>query len=814
MPMKHFKTTSNPLKQIYSYFSRSADSSSVIKAVQVCIPLFFIIQFLFYCNPIYSQSAKSLTKTGISQLKLNQNEAAVQTFTEAIILNSKYEKAYAQRAIAYENLKKYQESANDYRTASELNLKNAVHPFNAGRILFSMHRFEESLYILNRSLKLDKNNLEAYSLKVGCLLGLNNYKEALFVSQQALEIKKTAQNYFNHGFVSEKLLNHHVAEKDYLASIKKDKKYKESYLGMARVLNHQGKSGEALSYCDWVILQYPKYVDAYVHRGKIYYGKSDVINATANISKAIGIVSDVDTLYTLRAKYYEDLKQYHNAIADYTTAIALDSTKHLYYFNRAGLYEIEKKITEATLDYRKFLELTSGLNDIIDMRNKVKQKIYDLNIETVKPVISITSPAVKPGSVIEASLNSKSISITAKIEDQSTFEYIEVNDKNVLFDKEKNSVTVSQEISITDLDKITITASDIYHNKQTVFYKLVRTEVDPPLIDILVPYASAYHEIFLETEDSTVLIQGKISDESYIVSIYVDGEMAKFLNSQKNPDFESSVYIHGKEVIKVKAEDIYGNITETTYKLNRESAKILANNPMGKTWVIFIDNSDYSFFASLEGPSKDVSTMRNAFSKYDIHNIIEKKNMTKVQLERFFSIELRDLVKAQNVNSLLVWYAGHGKFVNETGYWIPVDAKRDEEFTYFNVNSLKAFMQSYTKYVTHVLVVSDACETGPSFYAAMRGAKKRDCGDNSPTKFRSSQVFSSAGYELAADNSPFTKTFAKSLNYNTNECIAIDNIVISVTESVSQSGKQSPKFGKIQGLEDEDGTFFFIKKTK
>jgi hypothetical protein len=111
-----------------------------------------------------------------------------------------------------------------------------------------------------------------------------------------------------------------------------------------------------------------------------------------------------------------------------------------------------------------------------------------------------------------------------------------------------------------------------------------------------------------------------------------------------------------------------------------------------------------------------------------------------------------------------------------------------------------------------VLVVTDACESGPSFYAAMRGAKKRECGDYQATKFKSSQVFSSSGYELASENSPFTKTFARSLDYNTNSCIAIDNIVISVTETVGQASKSAPKFGKIPGLQDDDGTFFFMKK--
>jgi hypothetical protein len=116
-------------------------------------------------------------------------------------------------------------------------------------------------------------------------------------------------------------------------------------------------------------------------------------------------------------------------------------------------------------------------------------------------------------------------------------------------------------------------------------------------------------------------------------------------------------------------------------------------------------------------------------------------------MERFFSIELRDLVRSNRVNSILIWYAGHGKYIHETGYWIPVDAKRDDEFTYFNINALKASLQSYSNYVTHTLVITDACESGPSFYQAMRSTpKERNCNDWQATKFKSSQVFASAGY--------------------------------------------------------------------
>ena len=263
----------------------------------------------------------------------------------------------------------------------------------------------------------------------------------------------------------------------------------------------------------------------------------------------------------------------------------------------------------------------------------------------------------------------------------------------------------------------------------------------------------------------------------------------------------------------VIAEDIYGNRQESEFRFNREGADIAANNPMGKTWVVFIENSSYETFASLDGPIKDVGTIQRALANYQVHNTIHKKDMTKGEMEKYFSIELRDLVKKNQVKSLMVWYAGHGKFINDVGYWIPVDAKRDDEFTYFNINGLKAGLQGYGDVVVHTLVVSDACESGPSFYTAMRSVNEEPkCNNSIVAGAKSAQVFSSAGYELAVDNSKFTATFANTLLNNKNACIPIETVVKSVSAAVATETGQKPKFGKIQGLVDENGTFFFIAK--
>ncbi len=237
------------------------------------------------------------------------------------------------------------------------------------------------------------------------------------------------------------------------------------------------------------------------------------------------------------------------------------------------------------------------------------------------------------------------------------------------------------------------------------------------------------------------------------------------------------------------------------------------NNPMGKTWVVFIENSDYVSFASLTGPTTDIELMKSSLQGYVTDRIIHLKNLTKQEMEDLFSTELRDLVIENQVNAIMVWYAGHGKFINDVGYWIPVDATLDNEFTYYNINSLRESLKEYSESVTNTLVVTDACESGPTFYQAMRTIPTdRNCSELFASPSRSSQVLTSSGYEFATDNSAFTMTFASTLANNRNPCLPIENIVTQVTIAASRSNQARPRFGTIAGLEDEGGTFFFVTK--
>ena len=236
-------------------------------------------------------------------------------------------------------------------------------------------------------------------------------------------------------------------------------------------------------------------------------------------------------------------------------------------------------------------------------------------------------------------------------------------------------------------------------------------------------------------------------------------------------------------------------------------------SPMGNTWVVFIGNSEYEVYENLHETERDIKLMKRALENYLIDSIIYKKNLSKNEMEDFFYKDLRASIIDNEVNSLMIWYAGHGKFIDNIGHWLPVDARVDDISTLYNINYLREALLTYSEHLKHTLVITDACESGPTFYQAMRSIpQNRHCDEITVTKHSSSQTIVSSGYEFAPEPSVFTRTFAALLTHNINPCLPVENIVNQLIMATSRNNQPMPRFGKITGMQDEGGTFFFIKK--
>jgi len=777
--------------------------------------ILLLLTIFFVPTVVLSQNAKKFFKTGEDFVEVGNYKDAIEQFTKAIDLQPDYDDAYLSRAEAYEKLGMLKEAAEDYDRASTFLDRNTDVFYNMARLYYLLGEYEKGMEKVNISIQLKRTNVDAYRIKAMILVAMERFEEALDNCNTALTLKETSENFFLRGVVNEKIGRFSPAEEDYLKAVGKDSRNIDAYIALAELRLNLDKLPFALNHINRALEMDPDNREAYLVRSKIYVKQLDYPKAIDDISKNILMDPNDEEMYFIRGCYYQEFTQHPNAINDFTKVLMLNPENAEALFKRAYSYEQIANFKAAIKDYETMMALTGYDPEAQKLMEETQQRLFELYREENNPVIVILEPKPRDKAVLQFPKDSKIVTLKGHIEDESDIKVLQIND--LQFPVVKNEKTGFYDflaaLDIEGKEDLIIAATDIYDNTELSRYAVNLTEVAPPAVFILAPYASDDGQIFLDSNNPDIYIEGKIEDESPIKSILINGVLASYIPDEINPGFSASLNILNKNKIMVTAEDIYGNRTEAEFTLNRESAMLSENNPMGKTWAIFIENSDYETFASLEGPGKDVSLMKASLVRYQIHNIIHKKNMTKSEMERFFSIELRDLVRSNRVNSLLIWYAGHGKFINETGYWIPVDAKRDDEFTYFNINALKASMQSYANYLTHTLVITDACESGPSFYQAMRSdAKIRSCDDWQATRFKSSQVFSSAGYELAIDNSQFTRTFANSLANNPDACIPIESIVSKVTSAVVKNNQQKPQFGKIAGLEDEDGTFFFISK--
>ncbi len=760
----------------------------------------------------FGQNGKKYFKAGQELMEGMKYEDAAAQFTSAIGLEPANPDYYHARGEAYEKLNKLEEARADYEKVIVFDAKDVKAMVHLGDLNNKTGKYEEALKHLNRATAIDKRNEEAYPVKVITLLALEKYDQALKVSDTAVTINDSPMNLYYRGVIYRKLTNDVLAKKEFEKAIAKDKKLAEPRLALADLLLNSN-TAEAMTQCSEVIKNDDRNTEAYIMRSKVYKKNLDYPNAINDISKIILIDPANAGFYMIRGKYYQEFNQHTNAIADFSKFISLNASDPEAYFARARSYEEIMNYEKAMEDYAKITILSEDDPKARRMLKDAEARLYELNREKVAPEIVLVSP-LPVNDTIEVRGDKAAILLSGKIKDKSKLKLVTVNNGPVSTAPGKNGENeFLSNIDVSGIDKITVVAKDDYDNEKVLVYPIKRTEIVPPAIALVAPYTTEDGQVYLDSSTPNIAIQGKISDASPIKSITIGDVTASYRRDEMNPSFTAILDVSNMNKFTVVAEDIYGNRQETQFVLNREGAEIAANNPMGKTWVVFVENSSYETFASLDGPIKDVATIQRALANYQVHNIIHKKDMTKAEMEKYFSIELRDLVKKNQVKSLMVWYAGHGKFINDVGYWIPVDAKRDDEFTYFNINGLKAGLQGYGDVVVHTLVVSDACESGPSFYTAMRSVNEEPKCDNSIVAgAKSAQVFSSAGYELAVDNSKFTATFANTLLNNKNACIPIETVVKSVSAAVATETGQKPKFGKIQGLIDENGTFFFIAK--
>ncbi len=116
------------------------------------------------------QQAELNYNLGIEALNKKEYSQAIQLFSECLLLKPNFDKGYANRAIAFTELKKYPEALMDINSAIHYNSQNPEYLFNKGLIFWRINERDSQLVVLNQCLEMNPKHPEAYYYKALLLL--------------------------------------------------------------------------------------------------------------------------------------------------------------------------------------------------------------------------------------------------------------------------------------------------------------------------------------------------------------------------------------------------------------------------------------------------------------------------------------------------------------------------------------------------------------------------------------------------------------------------------------------------------------------
>lgn len=676
-----------------------------------------------------------------------QLDAALEQYGFAIRVDSNYVKALLGRASLYLDMGRMEERMADMEHVARLTPRDADNQTLTAMACLDAHDPAKARKYADAAIAISSKSMDALQTKVRACLALQDVACAVAAADAALALKGTTDTYYLHArsrmasgdFATadtdlDKVIEWNpLYEAAYVASGETQLELNKTYRGVSMQMRALEK---AINRCTRGLELNPSSTELLIVRSKAYALQKEFSKAIDDVSKCVAFGREDSVVYYQRALYYHGFGQEQNAVNDLNKLL-------LQYPDNVPFLLLRAECREANLDLDgavKDLGLAEkqmkdhpdawsaeDLKTITKSKERVQVKVFEMNREADPPVITVVEP-MRKDDVVQVSSALGMVKVAGHVRDKSLLKSIKVQEVDADFDPEEMSpefrVTVPLAASTKEIE---VMAEDVYGNRSTITLKIQRTEGDPPSLLVSLPTVSADRVAEVPAGKDQIFVEGRASDPSGIRSVMVDGKFASFIPDTTTTDFSIKLEIADKQQFTVRAEDRYGNVTETVYALKRAAPVVVATpkaaadrsaSPMGNTWVVYIENSNYKNMPALT--SLGMGKMRKAFAKYDAQRTVVKKNLTKTELERFFNIELRDLVRRGQVNTLLVWYEGHGRSQGGKAYWIPVDGKADDVYSFYNYGPLKGLMENYSESVRTTLVVSDASGNDPSFYELTR----------------------------------------------------------------------------------------------
>jgi hypothetical protein len=324
----------------------------------------------------------------------------------------------------------------------------------------------------------------------------------------------------------------------------------------------------------------------------------------------------------------------------------------------------------------------------------------------------------------------------------------------------------------------------------------------------------------VSTSQETIV--GKALDESGIVEVLVNGEMASL---DRDGNFSKNILLRlGDNPVELMAMDLYSNVARLQFVIQREAdnallaERLIKRYKVGQYYAMIVGNNDYRHLPKLETAVKDATEVNKLLKDSYGFETELLLNATRGDMLGTLS-RLRSKMLPED--NLLVYYAGHGVFeeVSQEAYWLPVDAKENDVANWIISNDITSEMKRNP--ARHVLIVADSCYSGTLTRAADVNLSSRGGREyflKKMFKQPSRTLMASGGNEPVVDtgsdgHSIFAYTFLRALKEIDEAVFTAEELFYKfVKQSVAGQAEQTPVYSILRNSGHDGGDFIFIKR--
>jgi hypothetical protein len=345
-----------------------------------------------------------------------------------------------------------------------------------------------------------------------------------------------------------------------------------------------------------------------------------------------------------------------------------------------------------------------------------------------------------------------------------------------------------------------------------------------PEFEFIEPY-----EDFFATNQSTLLIQGRISPVGNVKNIALNGSdihiddegffKAKIpLQEGTNNLYFLCIDSEGQKIKHQKTvyQESNNEAISANTKSNRESSivsdtanKIEANN---YALIIGINNYESQQIPDLLNPVNDaekLATILKQHYNYSDSNIKLLKNPNREQI--IVALDVLEKTLTENDN-LLIFYAGHGHWDKQSqrGYWLPSNASHNNTSNWIRNSTISGYISGIP--TAHTLLIADACFSGGIFRTRAGFSEPENKAYERLYKLPSRKAMTSGTLKVVPDESVFMKYLMKRLQDNSKAIISAEELFFDIKKAVMNNSDNVPQYGVIRNAGDEGGDFLFVQQ--